>query len=81
MKDRTPAAWIKGRKDPDSVKAKLESAKDVLEILDQIILDKKLTASSGCKPDFIDAGWPYRAADLNGYLRALEEIQKLIPKS
>ena len=80
MEDRTPVAWIKGR-DPDKVKAQLKSASDVLEILDQIILDKKLTASSGLKPDFIDAGWPYKAADLNGYLRALEEIQKLIPKS
>lgn len=80
MEDRIPVAWIKGR-DAESVKAKLKSSKDVLEILDQIITDKKLLASVGKKPDFVDAGWPYKAADQNGYLRALDEIQNLIPRS
>jgi hypothetical protein len=81
MSDRSvQVAWFKGRKDPDTIKAQLSSSKDILEILDQIIEDKKLVASSGRKPDFLDAGWPYKAADINGYLRALEEIQNLIPK-
>lgn len=77
--DRTPMTWLKGQKDPDSIKAKLKSSKDILDILDEIIVAKKLKASSGCKPDWIDSAWPYRAADLNGYLRALEEIQRLLP--
>lgn len=81
MDDRIPVAWIRGSRDPEKVKAQLKSAEDVLEILDEIIQKKKLEASGGCKPDFIDAGWPYRAADLNGYLRALNELQNLIPKS
>jgi hypothetical protein len=75
-----PMAWTKGHKDPNSVKAKLKSAQDVFEILDRIIEDKKAKASKGNPPDFIDAGWPYKAADQNGYIRAMNEIQNLIPK-
>jgi hypothetical protein len=79
--DRTPVAWIKGQKDPDRVKGQLKRSKAILEILDQIIEDKKQKASEATKPDFIDAGWPYKAADTNGYVRALEDIQNLIPKN
>ena len=81
MADRTPVAWIKGQKNPAQIKAQLKSSKDILEILDQIIEDKKVKAFEATEPDFIDAGWPYRSADANGYIRALEDIQKLIPKN
>lgn len=77
---RFPVRWLKDAPDRDAVKAELRAARPALEKLDIILQQKKLDGMSGCKPDFIDAGWPYRAADLNGYLRALEEIQTLIPK-
>ncbi len=76
-----PVAWTKGQPDPNAIKAKLKSSRDVLDLLEEIIQDKKIKASRGHQPDFSDAGWPMKAADLNGYLRALEEIEKIIPKS
>ncbi len=81
MERNVPVAWTKGRTDPDAIKAKLKSSKDILDLLKEILQDKKIKASHGVQPDFLDAGWPMKAADLNGYLRALEEIEKIIPKS
>ncbi len=77
---RFPIRWLKDSDDKESVKAELRAARPILEKLEQIIQEKKAYASLGHKPDFLDAGWPYKSADTNGYQRALDEIQKLIPK-
>ena len=81
MADKIPVRWLKDQPDKEAVKAELLVARPVLERLDKIIQEKRIKASHGNQPDFLDAGWPYKAADMNGYFRALDEIQKLIPRS
>ncbi len=80
IEGRFPGRWLKDEPDRESVKAELMAARPALERLDQIIQDKRIKANLSIQPDFFDSGWPYRCADLNGYFRALDEIQKLIPR-
>ncbi len=77
---RFPVRWMKDVPDREAVKAELRAARPALEKLAEILEEKKRDAFLGHKLDFLDAGWPYKSADMNGYHRALDEIQKLIPK-
>jgi len=79
IEGRFPVRWLKDR-DPEEAKAELLAARPALEALRTIIEEKRIHASHGNQPDFLDAGWPYKAADINGYFRALDDIEKLIPK-
>jgi len=75
--------WTKGLKTEEEKEKRAQAllnAKEVLDILYGILEDKELNALRAAKPDFIDSGWPYRAADINGYLRAVQEIKKIIPQ-
>jgi hypothetical protein len=74
--------WTKGL-DPDKKKKfeqELKKAETVLATLDRILREKENKAREALKPDEIDAGWPHRAADNNGYTRALQEIRSIITK-
>lgn len=76
-------AWTKGLKtkeEKDKRAAQLRAAQDVLDILDGILEEKELKALVASKPDYMDAGWAYRNADLNGYRRAVQEIRNIIPQ-
>ena len=75
------AVWTKGLKtkeEKEKRKLQLTQAKDLFDIL-LVELDKKeIDARAAREPDYIDAGWPYAAADANGYIRAVQELKKLI---
>ena len=75
------AVWTKGLKtkeEKEKRKLQLAQAKDLFDIL-LVELDKKeIDARAARKPDYIDAGWPFVAADSNGYIRAVQEIKNLI---
>ncbi len=77
---RFPVAWLRDQPDKEAVKAELMAARPALERLNVLLQEKRIKASRGHQPDFLDAGWPAKAADVNGYFRALDEIEKLIPK-
>lgn len=74
--------WTKNlsAEEKEKLQAKLKQAQDVLNRLDEILADKEKDAMKAAKPDMIDAGWPYVAADNNGYLRAIQEVRNIIPK-
>lgn len=80
IEGRFPVRWLKYETDTESVKAELLQARPAFERLQTILDEKRIAASHGNQPDFLDAGWPYKSADINGYFRALDEIEKLIPK-
>ncbi len=72
--------WTKGL-EPENKKKfeeELKQAGTVLATLDRILKEKEDKAREAFKPDEIDAGWPHKAADSNGYIRALQEIRKII---
>lgn len=74
--------WTKGM-EPENKKKfeqELKQAQTVLATLDRILKEKENKAREAFKPDEIDAGWPHKAADSNGYIRALQEIRKIITK-
>lgn len=74
--------WTKGL-DPEKKKKfeqELKKSETVLATLDRILSEKENKAREALKPDMIDAGWPHRAADNNGYTRALQEIRSIITK-
>ncbi len=80
IEGRYPVGWLKDEPDKEAVKAELLAARPILEKLDKILQKKKANVSLGTDPDYMDASWPYKAAALSGYHRALDEVQKLIPK-
>ena len=75
------AVWTKGLKSKEQKETRqneLNAAKPILELLDGILDEKELDALRATKPDHMDSGWPYKCADINGYLRAVQEIKKII---
>lgn len=73
--------WTKGLTSEEEIEQRKEAlakAKYVLGLLDKMLDEKKHKALSAVSPDHMDSGWPYRCADINGYLRAVEEIKSLI---
>lgn len=74
------AIWTKGLSGTDKkqVEDEFARAEAAMSRLLDILGEKELKAMRATSPDWIDAGWPYKAADLNGYLRALQEVKTLI---
>ncbi len=75
------AVWTKGLKTKEEKQKRqneLNAAKPILDTLTEVLEEKELKALKATKPDFIDQGWPYRAADINGYLRAVQEIKNIL---
>lgn len=73
--------WLKYETDTsqhEDLKKRIASCNDVLGILAKLV-QEKLDANQIVRlPDYNDSAWACKQADLNGYIRALEEIQKLL---
>lgn len=74
------SVWTKGLDAKGKAKREKEmrAAKPILEALKSILDHKEREALKAKKPDFLDAGWPHKAADANGYARAVQEIKTII---
>ena len=68
------------QKEKANRKQELKSAEPILELLMEMLNHKEVEALKATKPDMIDSGWPYKAADANGYIRAVQEIKTIIHK-
>lgn len=60
----------------EGFKKQVNSAKDVLEKLEQIIRDK--TKEITLSDDYDSPSWAYKQADRNGYNRALTEVLNIL---
>lgn len=73
--------WFKDARDNvEERKALVKASRPILKVLKNI-LDRKLKEAGRdavSRPDYTDAAWAYVQADYNGYIRALEEIAKLV---
>lgn len=74
------AVWTKGLSEEEKEKRQeeLKRAQPILDVLYKVLERKELDTLRATRPDYIDAGWPYRAADINGYLRAVQEIKTIL---
>jgi len=74
--------WTKGlsAEEKEKLQEEVKRAQGVLGRLDAILEHKLNDVHKASKPDYLDAGWPYKAADRNGYERAIQEIRSIIPK-
>jgi hypothetical protein len=75
-------SWTKHLRDPkdkERFSSAVIGAKLVLERQTEIIedLERAATESSLSKASYDSPSWAYKAADTNGYLRALQEIKQL----
>lgn len=75
------SSWTKHIKDPEDRERFIKNVKasvSVLDQLSQIILDKRESADKPFSEDDYNKGsFACRAADINGYKRALDEILRL----
>lgn len=74
--------WTKNlsAKEKTELEQELKQAQGVLNRLDEILVHKLNGVRKAEPIDYLDAGWPYKAADRNGYERAIQEIRTIIPK-
>ena len=74
------SVWTKGLDKDGKAKREKEmrAGKPILAALESILDHKERNAQAAKKPDFVDNAWPYKAADTNGYLRAVQEIKAII---
>ena len=72
--------WTKGLNDEEKKirQEKVKQAREVLDILTEMLDHKEAQARKALKPNLMDAGWPYFAADNNGYIRAVQEIKTIL---
>ena len=70
--------WTKGLDDEqkEKVEAEFKRAEPAMARLKDIIVEKEHKARRA--DDYVDSSWPYKAADRNGYIRALQEVKTLI---
>lgn len=76
-------SWLKHRKsneDKHELKCKILAAEDVLAVLSNLVAEKLKVAHDTqlSRSRFQEPSWAMGQADLNGYQRALEEIQNLL---
>lgn len=77
------SAWTKHIKDPqekENFQRYVLSSRDVLERLGQIMNEMKEDVESPKRTytDYNNPNWAYKQADNNGWLRCLEQIQRVI---
>ena len=74
--------WTKNlsAQEKEELQSEIQQARNVLLRLDAILEHKLNDVQKAEKVDFIDSAWPYKAADRNGYERAIQEIRNIIPK-
>lgn len=74
------SVWTKGLTAEEKKRRETEfkQAEEILKVLTEILNKKELDALRAAKPDHMDAGWPFKAADANGYMRAVQEIKSII---
>lgn len=73
--------WIQGLKTPEEkvkVKEYLANSNFLLDKLKNILYNRIKEVRTTSSNDYETASWAYKQADQNGYLRAYEEIIKLI---
>jgi len=76
-----PLDWLKGTtgETKDKRKQEILSASPILILLGQILEDKYNAKERTKDIDYDCPSWSHKQADLNGYLRALEDVIKLLP--
>lgn len=74
------ARWLKHlpNEEHEDFKKRLLSVQDVLEVLDNILLEFQTGVEIARMPDYESASWAYKQADINGYIRAIQEVRRLI---
>ncbi len=74
------AVWTKGLKTGEKSKREeqFKQAREILDTLIEVLEDKERKARKAVRPDYISGGWPYQAADNNGYIRAVQEIKTIL---
>lgn len=74
--------WFKDVRgtDVDERKALVKASTPVLKVLKKMLERKLAESERGAisRPDYSNAAWAYEQADYNGYIRALNEIAKLV---
>lgn len=75
-------AHIKDEKEKKEFKEYIENSTALLNRLTDILKNKSNAAESLrlSEKDFHMSSWPYRQADLNGYLRALKEMKEIVAR-
>lgn len=79
-KTRVASLWTRSAKtqeQKEELRLNLAAAEPIMQILDSFV-EAKLDRAERGDADYNDAAWAYKAADLNGYRRALEEMRDLI---
>ena len=83
MTDKIKLVWtshLKTKEEKERFKKQVLSSSEVLERLSDIISEY----SESCvmeKPDYDSPSWAYKQAHYNGYINALEDIFKILPKN
>jgi len=82
MKKRLSAntIWFKDEHDVERRTQELQGYLSAFEDLTEIIDNLLKGHSSSHVDDYHDAAWAYKAADHNGYIRALRKVKDLLPK-
>lgn len=62
----------------DERKTLVRNSSLILKVINNILDRWEKEYSSMPRPDYADAAWALRAADANGYMRALKELKQLI---
>ena len=73
------ASHIKDEEEKEEFKKYVENSSTLLDRLTEIIKNKINSAEATrlLEKDYSLTSWPFKQADLNGYLRALKEIKDL----
>lgn len=77
------SAWTKHLKDQDEqarFKNNILSSRDVFERMGELLEEMKEDAQSPKRAyvDYDKPNWAYKQADINGYLRCIDQIKTLI---
>lgn len=79
-RSKVASLWTRAAKTQeqrDQLRLNLAAAEPIMQILDGFV-EAKLAGSERSEADYNDASWAFKAADENGYRRALKEIKELI---
>lgn len=71
-------AHLKVEEEKEEFRQRIALADPVLKRLQQIIETKLAVANANATTQYDQAAWAYKQADLNGYNRAVSDIQKYL---
>lgn len=83
MSNKLTVSWTKHLSTPEEKERFAQfvrSSGPVLDRLAELLTDKRNGIEVFGTEDYKDGSWAYRAADRNGYVRAIDEIIDIITK-